>query len=38
MMEDQLRNDFERARQKAALHDLLAAVNRQTNDLVPFLT
>ena len=36
MMEDQLRNDFERARQKAALHDLLAAVNRQTNDLVPF--
>ncbi len=36
MMEDQLRNDFERARQKAVLHDLFAAVNRQPNDLLPF--
>ncbi len=36
MMEDQLRDDFERARHKAVLHDLLAVVNRQTNDLMPF--
>ena len=36
MMEDQVRDDFERARQKAAIHDLLAAVNRRPNDLVPF--
>lgn len=36
MMEDQVRGDFERARQKAVLHDLLAAVNRRPNDLVPF--
>lgn len=36
MMEDQLRNDFDRARHKAVLHDLLAALNRQTNDLLPF--
>jgi len=36
MMEDQLRHDFERARHKAVLHDLLAALNRQTNDLLPF--
>jgi hypothetical protein len=36
MMEDQVRQDFERARQKAALHDLIAAVNRRPNDLVPF--
>jgi len=36
MMEDQVRGDFERARQKAVIHDLLAAVNRQTNDLLPF--
>jgi hypothetical protein len=36
MMEDQVRGDFDRARQKAALHDLLAAVNRRPNDLMPF--
>ena len=36
MMEDQVRQDFERARQKAAIHDLLAAVSRRPNDLVPF--
>ncbi len=36
MMEDQVRQDFERARQKAAIHDLIAAVNRRPNDLVPF--
>lgn len=36
MMEDQVRQDFERARQKAAIHDLIAAVNRRPNDLLPF--
>lgn len=36
MMEDQVRHDFERARHKAVLHDFLAALNRQTNDLLPF--
>jgi hypothetical protein len=36
MMEDRVRTDFERARQKAAVHDLLAAVNRRPNDLLPF--
>jgi hypothetical protein len=36
MMEDQVRTDFERARQKAVIHDLLAAVNRRPNDLLPF--
>lgn len=36
MMEDKVRQDFERARQKATLHDLIAAVNRRPNDLVPF--
>ncbi len=36
MMEDQLRNDFERARQKALFHDLLATATRRHNDLIPF--
>ncbi len=36
MREDQVRQDFDRARQKAAINDLIAAVNRRPNDLVPF--
>jgi hypothetical protein len=36
MIDDQIRNDFERARQKAFLHDLVAAVSRRPNDLIPF--
>lgn len=36
MMEDKVRQDFERARQRAAIHDLIAAVNRRPNDLIPF--
>jgi hypothetical protein len=36
MIDDQIRNDFERARQKAFVHDLLAAVSRRENDLIPF--
>ena len=36
MMEDQVRQDFDRARQKAIRRDLLAAVNRRPNDLIPF--
>ncbi|MBA2276751.1 MAG: transcriptional regulator [Chloroflexia bacterium] len=35
-MEDQLRTDFERARHKAFLHDLLAAMRGRRNDLLPF--
>jgi len=36
MMEDQVRSDFDRARQKAFVRDLVAAVNRRPNDLIPF--
>ncbi|MDQ3540597.1 MAG: DUF4032 domain-containing protein [Chloroflexota bacterium] len=36
MMEEQVRNDFERARQRAFVHDLLSVVNRRSNDLMPF--
>jgi hypothetical protein len=36
MMEEQVRQDFDRARKKAIRHDLLAAVNRRPNDLIPF--
>jgi hypothetical protein len=36
MIDDQIRNDFERARQKAFLHDLVAAISRRENDLIPF--
>jgi len=35
-MEDQVRSDFERARQKAFIRDLVSAVNRRPNDLIPF--
>jgi hypothetical protein len=36
MSENQLRADFDRARQKAILHDLVAAVGRRPNDLIPY--
>jgi hypothetical protein len=36
MIEEQVRGDFERARQRAFLHDLLSVVNRRSNDLMPF--
>lgn len=36
MMEEQVRQDFDRARQRAALHDLIATVSRRDNDLLPF--
>ena len=36
MIEEQARADFERARQKALLHDFLAALSGRTNDLVAF--
>ncbi len=36
MMEDRVRQDFEKARQKAFVHDLMSAVSRRTNDLIPF--
>ncbi len=36
MMEDQVRNDFERARQRAFVHDLISVVNGRSNDLMPF--
>ncbi len=34
--ETEVRQDFERARQKAVLHDLLAVFQRRPNDLVPY--
>jgi hypothetical protein len=34
--DSEVRQDFERARQKAALHDLLAVFQRRPNDLVPY--
>ena len=36
MIEDQVRSDFERARQKAFVRDLVSAVNGRPNDLIPF--
>lgn len=36
MMEDQVRQDFEKARQKAFVNDLKSSVSRRTNDLLPF--
>ncbi len=36
MMEDQIRSDFERARQKAFRNDIISAVSGRTNDLIPF--
>ncbi len=36
MMEEQLRSDFERARQKALFHDLVATATRRQNNLIPF--
>lgn len=34
--EEQVRSDFERARQKAFLHDLVAVFARRQNDLIPY--
>ena len=36
MVNEQVRQDFERARHKALLHDLLAIVKRQPNELIPY--
>lgn len=36
MVSEKTRHDFERARQKALIHDLLAIVRRQPNDLIPY--
>lgn len=36
MMEDRVRQDFEKARQRAFLNDLTSAISGRTNDLVPF--
>lgn len=36
MMEDRVRQDFEKARQKAFLNDIRSTISGRTNDLVPF--
>lgn len=36
MMEDQVRQDFEKARQKAFMNDLMSAISGRPNDLIPF--
>ncbi len=36
MVDEQVRADFDRARHKAFLHDLWAAVGRRPNDLIPY--
>lgn len=36
MIEERVRGEFERARQKAFVNDLVAAVRRRPNDLMPF--
>ncbi|MGC4108060.1 MAG: hypothetical protein QM753_17190 [Thermomicrobiales bacterium] len=36
MMDDQIRDDFDRARQKAFLNDIIATATRRENELVPF--
>lgn len=35
-MEEQIRGDFERARQKAFVHDLMSVLRRRPNDLIPY--
>jgi hypothetical protein len=36
MIDEQLRADFDRARHRAFLHDLLAVVGRRNNRLIPY--
>ncbi len=36
MSEERARQDFDRARQKAFFHDLIAAIGRRPNDLIPY--
>lgn len=36
MSQEQVAADFERARRKAFLHDLLAIIGRRSNDLIPY--
>jgi hypothetical protein len=36
MVEQKIRHDFERARQKALIHDLLSIVKREPNELIPY--
>ena len=36
MIDEQVRADFDRARVKAFLHDLVAALSRRPNDLIPY--
>jgi hypothetical protein len=36
MVNELVRQDFERARQKALLHDLVSIIRRQPNDLIPY--
>lgn len=36
MNEEQVRHDFDRARQKAFLHEMIAVVGRRPNDLIPY--
>ncbi|CAA9555772.1 MAG: hypothetical protein AVDCRST_MAG73-3265 [uncultured Thermomicrobiales bacterium] len=36
MVEEMVRSDFDRARQKAFVHDLVAALARRPNDLIPY--
>ena len=36
MSEERVRQDFDRARQKAFFHDILAVLGRRTNDLIPY--
>lgn len=36
MADERVEHDFDRARQKAFLHDMLATVRRQQNDLIPY--
>lgn len=36
MVNEQVRHDFERARQKALIHELLSIVRRQPNELIPY--
>lgn len=36
MVDEKVRQDFERARQKAFLHELLSIVKRQPNELIPY--
>lgn len=36
MVDEQVRQDFERARHRALIHDLLSIVKRQSNELIPY--